>query len=569
MKPSKAAHPSALVTLLASGLFFSVAAFMPSNAGAVSNDLVVSQVYGGGGNTGATYTNDFIEIFNRGTSTIDVTGWSVQYGSSGGTTWSSTALSGSIAPGGYYLVQEAAGAGGTTALPTPDATGSIAMSATAGKVALVNSAVPLSGACPSDASIVDLVGYGAANCAEGSPTSTLTNLTAAVRAFEGCAETDDNAVDFAVAAPTPRNSVSATHSCQYTLDVALDPGVSGSVTKSPDQAGYLHGESVELTATGNSFYHFVSWSGDASGSTNPLTVFMDGNKSITAHFALNQRAHPVVISQVYGGGGNTGATYRFDFIELFNTGLSPVDITGWTVQYASTGGSLWLPTTLVGVIQPGRYYLIQEAQGAGGTDDLPLPDAIGATPLGSTTGKVALVSSMSLLSTLCPTGGNIEDFVGYGAADCSEGSPSPAADNAIAVLRNEAGCIDTNDNAADFSAGLVHPRNSSTPLNLCSFWVSVADDPTTEFGLGALFPNPARGALRVEFALPRATDLNLDVLDVQGRRVATLAEGYSPAGRHEVIWNGMAAGGPARSGIYFIRMRAAGRTFSRSVIVTR
>ncbi len=44
----------------------------------------------------------------------------------------------------------------------------------------------------------------------------------------------------------------------------------------------------------------------------------------------------VVISQVYGGGGNSGATFKNDFIELFNRGSAPVDVAGWSVQYASS-----------------------------------------------------------------------------------------------------------------------------------------------------------------------------------------------------------------------------------------
>src|SRR5437660_11906489 len=92
----------------------------PSRVEGVSSSIVISQVYGGGGNSGSTFKNDFIELFNRGNSTINVAGWSVQYASTTGTSWQVTSLSGSIAPGKYYLVQEAAGAGGTTNLPTPD-----------------------------------------------------------------------------------------------------------------------------------------------------------------------------------------------------------------------------------------------------------------------------------------------------------------------------------------------------------------------------------------------------------------------------------------------------------------
>jgi predicted extracellular nuclease len=87
--------------------------------------VAISQVYGGGGNSGATYTNDFIELYNPGNSAVDITGWSVQYASATGTSWQVTALSGTIQPGNYYLIQEAAGSGGTTPLPTPDATGTI------------------------------------------------------------------------------------------------------------------------------------------------------------------------------------------------------------------------------------------------------------------------------------------------------------------------------------------------------------------------------------------------------------------------------------------------------------
>src|SRR5690348_3157307 len=184
---------------------------VPVAAYGVSPDVVISQVYGGGGNTGATFKNDFIELFNRGTSTVSLAGWSVQYASSTGSSWQVTPLVGSIAPGQHYLIKEAAGAGGTTDLPTPDATGTgsgIAMAAGAGKVALVNNTTVLSGTCPTGASIVDLAGYGTGtNCFEGTgPTATLSNTTAALRKAAGATDTDNNNTDFAVGAPNPRNT---------------------------------------------------------------------------------------------------------------------------------------------------------------------------------------------------------------------------------------------------------------------------------------------------------------------------------------------------------------------------
>src|SRR4051812_4484479 len=172
-------------------------------ASAASPDIVVSQAYGGGGNSGATYTNDFVELFNRGPAAVDVSGWTVQYGSATGTTWSSTALSGSIAPGRHFLVQEAAGTGGTTPLPAPDASGSLSMSGTSGKVRVV----------AADGTVRDLVGYGTANASETAPATGLSNTTAALRAADGCTDTDDNAADFTADAPAPRNTGSAPTAC--------------------------------------------------------------------------------------------------------------------------------------------------------------------------------------------------------------------------------------------------------------------------------------------------------------------------------------------------------------------
>lgn len=172
-------------------------------ADATSTDVVISQVYGGGGNSGATYTNDYVQLTNRGGSAVDLSGWSVQYASATGTSWQRTALSGSIAPGATYLVGEAAGSGGTTALPNPNVTGTIAMSATSGRVALVteNVALGCGTTCAQADGVRDFVGYGSAVEAEGSPVPALSATTAALRT--DAADTDDNATDFTVGAPDP------------------------------------------------------------------------------------------------------------------------------------------------------------------------------------------------------------------------------------------------------------------------------------------------------------------------------------------------------------------------------
>jgi endonuclease G len=185
--------------------------------------VVISQVYGGGGNAGATLKNDFIEIFNRSSATVDLSGWSVQYASAAATTaWGRTPLTGTLAPGQYYLIQEAAGAGGSVDLPTPDVVGSIAMSATNANIALVSNNVTLATGCPGgNPQLIDLVGYGTAACFEGSAaTPGLTNTTADVRKRGGCKDTDDNLQDFIQSSPNPRNSSTAVSACPTSGDLS-------------------------------------------------------------------------------------------------------------------------------------------------------------------------------------------------------------------------------------------------------------------------------------------------------------------------------------------------------------
>jgi hypothetical protein len=204
-----------------------------------SPDIVISQLYGGGGNSGAQFTNDYVELFNRGASSVTVTGWSVQYASATGSSWAEANLSGTIPTGGYYLVELAAGSGTGASLPAPDATGTMNMSGTSGKVALVTNQTLLAcggstGACLPDAGIRDFVGYGSADQFEGSGAApTLSNTTAGFRAAGGCTDTDSNAADLSPAAPAPRNASSAHTSCG---GGAVDAGVADSGTGSPDAA---------------------------------------------------------------------------------------------------------------------------------------------------------------------------------------------------------------------------------------------------------------------------------------------------------------------------------------------
>lgn len=216
-------------------------------AALISQSIVISQFYGGGGvSSSSQYANDFVELFNRGNQPVSLNGWSVQYASATGSNWLVTPLSNvTLQPGQYYLIQYAGNGAGGVSLPSPDMTAPPVtvgtstfipnLSSTTGKLALVSSTVQLpASTCPNDPSIVDFVGYGSsASCFEGQRTNNLSGTTAGLRNGGGCVDTDVNASDFTIAAPTPRNTSSPFNSCN--LGGVLQAG--GSVSPSTSVPG--------------------------------------------------------------------------------------------------------------------------------------------------------------------------------------------------------------------------------------------------------------------------------------------------------------------------------------------
>ena len=395
-----------------------------------STTLVLSQVGQGGGGSTGTYIFDYVEIKNISGVSQSLNGLSLYYGSTTGVFASNTATNAfampnvSIAPGQYYLVQLGTAGTAGAALPvTPDAVSSgLAMQGNSGKIALVNTAgFPQntcgSGAAPCStaqlAQIVDWVAYGAAgngtagNGEGGTATNNgvaLTTVQGSVRKTGGCTDTDNNNADFDVITnPVPRNMASTVAPC------------AGGPTPTPTPSG---------TPT-------------PTPSVTPTPTPSPGGGSPS-----------IVISQIYGGGGASGAQYTNDFVELFNRGTSPASINGWSFQYASATGTSWIVNNLPNAtIQPGRYFLIQFASDGAIGSPLPTPDHVapavtvnGSTfilNLSRTTAKVALVNTITQLpASVCPADPSIVDLVGYGSgASCFEGTRTADLSASSAALR--------------------------------------------------------------------------------------------------------------------------------------
>jgi kumamolisin len=220
-------------------------------------------------------------------------------------------------------------------------------------------------------------------------------------------------------------------------------------------AGFVTDSATQITATVPA--------GATTGSISVTNSYGTGTSS-SAFIIVVAPVSSVVISQIYGGGGNAGAPYQNDFVELFNRGTSAADLGAWSVQYAGAIGTTWSKINLSGTLQPGHYYLVQGASGGTVGAALPTPDATGSINLSATKGKVALMGNQTVIAsgTSSPVGlASLMDFVGFGSADAFEGSgPTPAPSATTSALRNNGGATDSGDNAADFSTGTPTPRNS-------------------------------------------------------------------------------------------------------------
>ncbi|HUQ34402.1 MAG TPA: lamin tail domain-containing protein, partial [Pyrinomonadaceae bacterium] len=346
-------HRLLIALTIVAAIFFQQLPLIPSIvAEAASSTIVISQVYGGGGSTSTSpvpaYKNDYIELFNRGTSSVSLVGWSVQYAATGGSSWAVTPLSGSIAPGQYYLVQEGTATGATGAtLPTANASGTISMAAGAGKVALVNSTTALVGAgsgstlppAPIGGSIIDYVGYGSGTSSyEGAgPTgSNLSTILAAFRASGGCKDDDSNSADFATGTPSARNASSPLNIC--------NTAVAPSITTQPQSQTITSGQTATLnvTASGTAPLTYQWYQGTAPDTSTPVGT---NSTSYTTPALSNTTNYWVRVSNSTGTANSNTATITVNALNpgalQFNSATYSVNENGGsvTITVTRTGGS--------------------------------------------------------------------------------------------------------------------------------------------------------------------------------------------------------------------------------------
>jgi predicted extracellular nuclease len=282
------------------------AALIARPADAASTDVLITEVYGGGGNSGAPYQNDFVELTNNSSAPVDVSGWSIQYASSTGSSWQVTKLTGTIAPGAAYLVQEGAGAGNGQPLPTANATGTILMSAATGKVALVTNQTALAcgATCHADAGVKDYVGYGSATDSETAPAPGLSNTTSAAR-IDPAKDTDNNSADFAAGNPSPGTLTGGP--AEPPVDAKIHD-IQGAAHRSPLEGKQVANVTGVVTVEGSNGFWFQDPQPDADPATSEgLFVFTSSAPTVSVGDAVTVEGS-VAEFRPGGSGGTTNLT---------------------------------------------------------------------------------------------------------------------------------------------------------------------------------------------------------------------------------------------------------------------
>jgi hypothetical protein len=505
--------------------------FAVGNCGVNSSSrVVISQTFGAGGNLGvipsqdSPYNADYVELYNRSNQTVSLAGWSVQYADAAGSSGFSSAtnqvpLSGVIQPGQYMLVRMGDPVAGYNNLPTPDFAqlpNFGGMNDLGGRVALVRS-MTLLGTNYNDPSIEDFVGYGgaAANFEGAGPTPTPNPSSnhAMVRNQSGAQDTNQNFNDFTNSSPAPHNRSSGFLAGYASSDVsAVCAGSTITFFVNVPNFTAYNGVSVtadvsQIVGSPSTVHLFDDGThGDVSAADGIYTLAyavpiaaLQGNRTVTITTSDTQghvdtttlpvavgncggTGAPVVISQVYGGGGNASSGFNADYAQIFNRSASPVDMTGWSFQSCrvSDAGFDSRICLLSGTINPGEYRLIVCSTPVSTGAVLPPADFMPNPPFNmeSASGRTALVRTSNLLHEDF-TRSDIVDLVGYGT-DCQtyEGvAPVGGLSDYTVAVRKQGGCQDTNQNAMDFDVvlTLVLPQSGASTPAPCPARCGTAD----------------------------------------------------------------------------------------------
>jgi 5'-nucleotidase len=324
-----------IATVLSGG-----AVLAPASANTGGTGVVISEVYGAGGNVGAVRNADYVELYNPTSAAISVAGDYIHYRSAGGTfSVAPAALSGSVPAHGHYLIQMGVSGANGTALPTPDAGPfTFQMAATGGQVFLLDSsaAIPATttGNMVGVAHVLDMVGVAGSNSFETTATNDLASTTKSLDRSATGADTDRNVADFSLQDPTPENTNPVTETpTEHTIAEIQGTGDTSPLNNHPV---ITQGVVTAAYPTGGFFGYVLQTDGTGSGE--------DQTPGASDAVFVHQPSGAVTV-QIGDYVRVTGAVSEFGGLTELNVDAADVEELGTPPLGGITARAMAYPTT--------------------------------------------------------------------------------------------------------------------------------------------------------------------------------------------------------------------------------
>ncbi len=299
--------------------------------------------------------------------------------------------------------------------------------------------------------------------------------------WSGAATGTTNPITIAM---TANKSVTATFTANattFTLTTAASPTAGGAVSGG---GSYASGASATVTATANSGYTFTGWSGAATGTTNPISITMDANKSVTANFQASGGSSTIRIEDdatattglclVEGSISSNSGASNSKVINLTNSTAKGVN---WKVNTPSAG-SYTLVWRYVNSSTSNTYTMKLIVNGVTINSAQPFPKTSSSTTFATSTATVSLLS-----------GGNTIRL-------------ESVASNATADI-DWIEITGTSPTAGDCNAAKLSP--SLVPI-------------AAQEKIG-VYPNPSKGVANVGFYLLEADNVSISIINAEGKTV--------------------------------------------------
>ncbi|MBC5835144.1 T9SS type A sorting domain-containing protein [Flavobacterium sp. F372] len=563
--------------------------------------VVISQVYGGGGNAGATYTHDFVELYNKGAASVDISGWSIQYAPAATGTWAVNAIpaASTIGAGKYFLVKLASQAAVGIALPTPDAditTSPINMAGANGKVALVNNTTALSGTVVTTG-YVDLLGFGTASSFETAafPTTGTNNTLAFHRGNNGCTDTDNNSTDFALASVNPRNSTVAAYSCTAPSLSVTSP--STGLTYSPETTSMSLTLGVNnfnvANGTGNGHIHYTVNSGSVvmKYDTTPISLTSLTPGLYTVYLELVDNSHVAIVPAV-----NTTFTFTIASYTV------AADLAAVRADVVANGANKYYQVTSNPVITYARasrnQKYIQDATGGILIDDVAgtiTTPMVAGDAIGGLKGQATLFSSLlqfipSTNATVISSGNVVTPQV-VTIADINAATTAATYESELVQINNvtfdltspnfpttattfnintgadvilfrtlftEANYMNTPKPVAATNIYAIVGRSAAVPhvtsRNTADLNVVLGSASFSQIDGLKMYPNPTKNNLFIETALN--SNINVSIINMLGKEVVNAN-----------VVNNTVNVANLTSGLYIVKITEEGKTSTKKLII--